>query len=243
MKKRAEIKYISQMSFSRQYARAVLVALIVSIIPFFMMWAGTILTVAAMYQSLFIFQASLLRTVAVAISSVALGVIMFLMQPILAVGNAGFFVSVYEEEKTGIARVLSGFQNFGNALGGMLWMILWIFLWSILFIVPGIVKSYSYAMTPYILAECPNVYGPDAVEISKRMMHGYKAKLFLAQLSFIGWMLLCILTLGILWIFYVGPYYSTVMGGYYKEIKRAAIESGVVTQEEFDGAEIRPTEN
>ncbi|MEA5004372.1 MAG: DUF975 family protein [Christensenella sp.] len=242
MKKRRKIKRISQVNVSGQYWKSVAVMIIVSVIPFFMMWTGSLITLASLYQTVFVFDLSLLRTVSATISSVALGVILALMQPILAVGNAGVFIDVYKNKGTSIAKAFGGFANFGNALGGMLWMILWIFLWSILLIVPGVVKSYSYFMTPYILADCPHVYGPDAVEISKRMMRGYKAKLFVAQLSFLGWLILCIMTLGTLWIFYVGPYYNTVMAGYYQEIKLAAIKSGAVTQEEFNGAELRPTE-
>jgi len=242
MKKRREIKRIAQINFLGQYWKSVVVVLIVSIIPFFMMWTGTIFTIAALYCTVFIFQLSLVQTVATTISSVLLGIIMVLMQPILSVGAAGMYIDVFESRKTSVWKCLGGFQNFGNALGGMLWMILWIFLWSILLIVPGIVKSYSYCMTPYILSDCPRVYGPDAVEISKRMMRGYKAKIFVAQLSFLGWMVLSVMTLGILWIFYVGPYYNTVMAGYYEEIKRAAVKNGAVTQEEFEGAELRPTE-
>ncbi len=242
MKNRNEIKRISQINFSGQYWKAVLVTLIVSTIPFFMLWTGSILTLASMYQIFFVFELSLLKTISATISSVALGIILILMQPILMVGNVDIFIDIFENRKTKLLKVFRGFQNFGNALGGMLWMILWILLWSILLIVPGIIKTYSYFMTPYILADCPHVYGPDAVEISKRMMRGYKAKLFVTQLSFLGWFILCGMTLGILWIFYVGPYYNTVMAGYYREIKQAAIKSGRVTLEEFEGAELRPTE-
>ncbi len=64
---------------------------------------------------------------------------------------------------------------------------LYIFLWSLLFVIPGIVKSYAYAMTPYILAEHPEMSANDAIGESQFIMTGHKWKLFLLHLSFIGW--------------------------------------------------------
>ena len=82
------------------------------------------------------------------------------------------------------------------------------FLWSLLFIIPGIVKAYSYAMTPYIVHDNPEMPVRECIRQSQRMMKGYKMKLFLLDLSFIGWILLGIFSFGIglLWVL---PYMET----------------------------------
>lgn len=67
---------------------------------------------------------------------------------------------------------------------------LYIGLWSLLLVIPGIVKSYAYAMTPFILSENPEMSANDAITASKEMMDGHKWDLFCLYLSFIGWNIL-----------------------------------------------------
>ena len=91
------------------------------------------------------------------------------------------------------------------------------FLWSLLFVIPGIVAGYSYAMTGYILAEHPELTASEAIEQSKQMMSGNRFRLFCLQFSFIGWDLLCALTLGIgnLWL---RPYKQAAEAAFYREV-------------------------
>ena len=72
-----------------------------------------------------------------------------------------------------------------------------VMLWSILFVIPGYIALYRYAMTPYIMAENENLSVMEAITESKRIMMGNKWRLFCLDLSFLGWELLGILTLGI----------------------------------------------
>lgn len=108
-------------------------------------------------------------------------------------------------------------------------------LWSLLFVIPGIIKAISYALTPYILADCKNVRATDALKLSMRMMEGHKWEYFVLGLSFIGWMLLTSLTCGLLYVFYVGPYMNNTFAGYYAERKAAALAEGTVTQAQLAG--------
>ena len=87
-----------------------------------------------------------------------------------------------------------------------------------LLIVPGIIKAYSYAMTPYILVDRPELSVRDAIRLSGRMMSGRKLDLFCLHLSFIGWMLLCILTLGI-GILFLSPYMMTAQAAFYQDVR------------------------
>ena len=128
-----------------------------------------------------------------------------------------------------------GFTNFGRKLGGFLWMQLFIFLWSMLFSIPGIIKTYSYSLTMYILGDCPNVTARNARKLSMRIMRGHKWQLFVFQLSFIGWIFLSGLTFGLLAIFYVIPYMQTAMAGFYLEAREDALNRGVVTLAQLEG--------
>ncbi|MEG1409942.1 MAG: DUF975 family protein [Terrisporobacter sp.] len=92
-------------------------------------------------------------------------------------------------------------KKLKNSVIIMFLMNLFIYLWSLLLLIPGIVKSYEYRMIPYILSEDPNISRSRAFEISKSMMNGNKWNAFELDLSFIGWYLLSVCTLGILSIF------------------------------------------
>lgn len=70
---------------------------------------------------------------------------------------------------------------------------LYVALWSLLLFIPGVVKAYSYAMTPYIMAEHPGLTANEAITESRRIMDGNKWRLFCLDLSFLGWELLCTL--------------------------------------------------
>ncbi len=88
---------------------------------------------------------------------------------------------------------------------------------TLLFIIPGIIASYSYAMTEYILADHPELSATEAISRSKQMMGGNKWRLFCLQFSFIGWSILCSFTFGIgnLWM---TPYKQAATAVFYREV-------------------------
>ncbi|MCL2068872.1 MAG: DUF975 family protein [Oscillospiraceae bacterium] len=155
---------------------------------------------------------------------------------VLAVNiSGGTFVKIYSRETTTVGEPFSNLSvNFFRKVGGMYWMALWTTLWTLLLVIPGIVKSYAYLMTPYILADCPNVKATEALKLSMRMTNGHKMELFVMTLSFIGWALLSVLTFGILWIVYVGPYMETAFAGYYVELRDQALASGLIDRSELE---------
>lgn len=116
-----------------------------------------------------------------------------------------------------IENLFKGFNNFLNSFIAYLLMTIFILLWMLLLIIPGIVKSYSYAMTFFILADNPGLSGQDAITSSKQMMQGYRWKLFCIDLRFIGWWILCVLTLGILSL-WITPYYTTTRMLFYRDL-------------------------
>lgn len=91
-------------------------------------------------------------------------------------------------------------------------------LWALLLIIPGIVKSYSYAMTEFIMNDNPELEGNKAIEASMAMMQGNKMRLFLLDLSFIGWAILALLTMGLGFIL-LEPYMYAARAAFYEELK------------------------
>ena len=121
------------------------------------------------------------------------------------------------ENPPAFATLFSRFSIWGRAFGLRFMTTLLTFLWSFLFIVPGIIASYRYALAPYLMAENPDMDVMEAIAHSKELMDGNKGRLFCLQLSFIGWRLLCVLTLGIgyLWI---APYQNAAEAAFYLEV-------------------------
>jgi len=125
-------------------------------------------------------------------------------------GYAVFNLKLVDKKDVAFPDLFSQFDRLGagfcmNFLTG-----LFIALWSLLFIIPGIIKSYSYAMTPYILAEHPEMTAREAITKSRHLMDGNKLRLFCLSFSFIGWGLLCAAPTLIALIFI---YRSTIASG------------------------------
>jgi uncharacterized membrane protein len=131
------------------------------------------------------------------------------------------FLRSVREKRLEVSDLFSGFRNYGAVLATMLLQLTYTFLWSLLLIVPGIIKAYSYAMTPYLLHDNPDLGAETLICKSMEMMKGHKMKLFLLDLSFIGWGLLCVLTLGIgvLWLV---PYVQSARAAFYENVRTAA---------------------
>jgi uncharacterized membrane protein len=134
----------------------------------------------------------------------------------LEVGTKRFFV-INLNRPAELNELGSGFsKNYTNTVKIMFKYNLYIFLWSLLFVIPGIVKSYEYRMVPYLLAENPNVSEEEAFGRSKQMMDGQKWRVFVLDLSFIGWRLLGAITFGIVDIFWTQPYQEMTNAALYE---------------------------
>lgn len=117
-----------------------------------------------------------------------------------------------------LGEVAYAFRNrYYDAVTTMLLKDVFLFLWSLL-VIPGIVKSYSYRMVPYILADEPGISGTDAITLSRQMMLGHKWETFVLDLSFLGWHLLGAVTLGLVEIFYAAPYEAATDAELYRAL-------------------------
>lgn len=93
-------------------------------------------------------------------------------------------------------------------------------LWAILLVVPGIIKGLAYSMYPYVLRDEPDLSVWQTLKKSEAIMKGYKGKLFLLYLSFVGWFILGAFTFGILYI-WLTPYIMTSTVKFYDDVRRA----------------------
>jgi len=177
-------------------------------------------------MGLFMGLAALVITVAVAFG---LALKIFVLNP-LAAGCYKFYSSSAESPHSNMAPLGIGFKkgNYWGVVKAMFLKNLYIFLWSLLLVIPGIIKSYSYRMVPYIITDNPQMDANDAITLSRNMMSGSKWKTFVLDLSFIGWYLLGLLACGI-GIIFVNPYKFSTDAQLYLVVRDNAIENNFTT--------------
>ena len=151
--------------------------------------------------------------------SLCVGIAVLLFAPVLTLGVHHVYLKATTDEKPHFSEMFSKMSQFGTAFLTSLVTGIFIILWSLLLIVPGIIASYSYSMVYFILAEHPEMSAMDAIRESKRIMKGHRFELFVLQLSFFWWYLLCIVTLGLAMI-YVIPYVEMATTNFYNKIKQ-----------------------
>ena len=134
------------------------------------------------------------------------------------VGLCNYFIK-NTDSKPSFKDAFSGFKvKYGRNIGTLLLVGIKSFLWTLLFIIPGIIKMYEYAIIPYILADDSEISSKDAFKKANQMMKGNKWRLFKLEFSFIGWFVLCVLTLGIGTLFLL-PYVNAATAEFYVELK------------------------
>lgn len=151
----------------------------------------------------------------------------FLFNPLEA-GTARFFVRNLNDKAE--IRELAYCYDHGylNVVKTVFLRDLYIVLWGLLLIIPGIIKSYEYRMVNYILAENPEMDTKEVFAMSRDMMRGNKWRAFVLDLSFLGWHLLSLITIGLAGIFYVFPYRNMTNAALYEFLRYGRNEGDVV---------------
>ena len=129
----------------------------------------------------------------------------FVINP-LEVGTCRFFTENLNYAADAAELLYPVDNGFRRVCGTMFKRDLKLILWTLLLIVPGIIKSFEYRMVPYLLAEHPELSSKEVFVESKRLMKGNKWRSFVLDLSFLGWDILNIFTLGLLGIFKINGY-------------------------------------
>lgn len=135
-------------------------------------------------------------------------------------------------------RLIFAFSGGTGQYGHVVWTLfirdLKTALWTILFVIPGIAKSYEYRMVPYLLCERPDMPLKRAFELSRLMTQGEKWRIFVLDLSFLGWYLLGVLACCI-GVVFVNPYYNATNAELYTALREKAFGLGYASHEELPG--------
>ncbi len=134
------------------------------------------------------------------------------------VGLVRWMTNFIHDKETKIELLFSKFKDWKQVIITYFHQYVMVLLFTLLFIIPGIIKSFSYSLVSYILADDSNMTSKEILDLSSKMMKGHKMELFVFELSFIGWHLLAILTLGILEI-WILPYQRTATTKFLLNIK------------------------
>ena len=145
-------------------------------------------------------------------------IVALIVTPAFALSTARIYLTVARGGTPDTKDSFSGFDDFFSAFKVTLLVGLYTFLWSLLFVIPGIVKSYAYSMSLFVLADNKGKSARECIDESKAMTEGHKMELFVLDLSFIGWYLLGALTCGLAYL-YVTPLVSTARANFYEAIK------------------------
>lgn len=147
------------------------------------------------------------------------GLVQYVIGSFVSLGLIQYNLDLIDGRDAEFSQIFSQAPMFGKAFWLRLRMSIFTFLWTLLLIIPGIIKSYAYSMSGFILTENPEMTAKEAMQVSEKMMVGNKWRLFCLQISFIGWQFLCVLSLGIgfLWL---KPYMNAAIAAFYDEISR-----------------------
>ena len=126
----------------------------------------------------------------------------------------------HREESVDLENLFDGFRGgrYTRVFCAIFLVNLFTFFWALLLIIPGIMKAFSYALTPYIIMDEPELTARQAITRSCEIMEGRRWKLFCLYLSFIGWGILSLLTFGIgfLWL---APYMNASIAAFYEDAR------------------------
>lgn len=171
--------------------------------------------------------------IAILLSILSLCWSIFVSNPLIVGRNRYFMESRQALSPAG--TVTSIFRTpYLNVVKVQLLTVLKVALGFVLLIVPGVYWSYCYTLVPYLLAENPYMTTTRAMQLSKEIMDGEKWNFFVLELSFIGWNLLCSLTLGI-GFFFLEPYKQATFAEFYAAMRSKALAQGLATKEELGG--------
>lgn len=162
----------------------------------------------------------------------AVAAVFLVLGSVVRIGYSRFNLDLVDPGKEPeVGTLFKYFSKWKNLTLAYLREFFVVLLWMLLLIVPGIIASYNYAMTGFILAENPDLSPKEAMRQSKEMMRGNRWRLFCLQFSFIGWGLLASLSLGIgnLWLV---PYEQGAFAAFYRDISLPKVQAAPYSPEE-----------
>ena len=159
-------------------------------------------------------------------------VLIFLFLPASWSFEVAFLSQLREKDSFSLRSLFCGYSDFGRVFSTCFGIDIYTTCWGLLLLVPGIIKAYSYAMTPYILLDDKDIHGEDAIDKSMKMMDGHKWQLFKLDLLFGLLFLLGIFTVGIAWL-WIFPWWYSSRAAFYEELRLENEAHLVVAEEEM----------
>ena len=156
----------------------------------------------------------------------AMNLVHLILGGVVQLGYSKFLLAQHDGKPYDVKDLFSQFERFSVGFLQLFLRNLFVALWGLLFVIPGLIKNYSYAMTPFILEDHPELTAKEAIRRSMELMDGHKGELFMLGLTFIGWELLNILTLGI-GSFWLNPYKNAAYAAFYRELTAKTREAYV----------------
>ena len=176
------------------------------------------------------------------IGGAGLALAVFLLSGALTAGLLLYHLKIWRGEEGEVRDLFSKFnKDFPRITKMYLLRTLYVFLWSLLLIVPGIIMAIAYSQAYYLMLDDPDLGATEALNLSKQLMKGRKWEYFVIYLSFLGWFLLGVLTLGILFL-WIDPYLLQTLTGYYNEVIRPALAEQKAKDPAAPEGRIRPGE-
>lgn len=133
-------------------------------------------------------------------------------------GYLNFFLKISRDEEVEVEELWSKPKMFISYIVASVTVAFFTVLWSLLLIIPGVIASIRYSMIYLVMLDNPEITIMGALNESKRIMEGHKLQYFKLLLSFLGWIVLGIFTLGILYVWLI-PYMNVVQCNFYNQIK------------------------
>ena len=220
---RTDLKERAKQTMDKQYWKMFIVSIIfVLLVNSRTSWSPSIIIdIKELITTIFFINESIMILIALLSLLATLAFRFFIRNP-LAVGIYAYHIQATTQQADFSMIGYAFKNNYLNIVKIMALCDLKVFLWSLLFIIPGIIKRYEYAMVPYLLAEYSDLSSDEAFQKTKDMMRNEKLNLFILELSFIGWYLLCMLTCGI-GIFFLTPYLLSTYTHFYLTLKRQSL--------------------
>ena len=153
------------------------------------------------------------------ISSLLADIISLVISGLLYFGYYSFFLKISRNEEVTWNELFARTDLFLPYIAISLLVGIFTLLWTLLLIIPGIIAAISYSMVYFVALDNPELGAMDVIRKSKELMHGHKMDYFILELSFIGWSIVGIFTLGLLYLWLV-PYMKVTMANFYNEIKK-----------------------
>lgn len=150
--------------------------------------------------------------------SLVADIISIVISGLFGFGTISYFLKISRNETVTYKELFSKMNMFWPYIAISFLTGLFVMLWSILFIIPGVIAALSYSLVFYIKLDNPELSALEVIRKSKEMMNGHKMDFFILNLSFLGWEILGIFTLGILY-FWLIPYIQVTFAHFYNSLK------------------------